>query len=71
LLSTFLNQFVFNNFNILFTVTGIFITFVALMSSRDYSYAHKELFYLCNIIYIISFVMIIMTNNWIIFIIGW
>lgn len=71
MLSTFLNQFVFSNFNIILTLTGILITFVALMSSRDYTYAHKELFYLCNIIYIISFVMIIMTNNWIIFIIGW
>ena len=71
MLSTFLNQFVFSNFNIILTATGIFITLVALMSSRDYTYAHKELFYLCNIIYIISFIMIIMTNNWIIFIIGW
>ena len=71
MLELFLENFTINSFNLIFVATGIIITAVALLSTRDYSYAHRKLFYLCNLIYVVSFTMIIMTNNWIVFIIGW
>lgn len=67
----FLEYFSINSFNLIFVATGIIITAVALLSTRDYSYVNRKLFYLCNLIYVVSFTMIIMTNNWIVFIIGW
>jgi len=71
LLELFLENFTINSFNLIFVATGIIITGAALLSTRDYRYAHRKLFYLCNLIYVVSFTMIIMTNNWIIFLIGW
>ena len=67
MLELFLENFTINSFNLIFVATGIIITAVALLSTRDYSYAHRKLFYLCNLIYVVSFTMIIMTNNWIVF----
>ncbi|MFO7814128.1 MAG: complex I subunit 5 family protein [Halanaerobiales bacterium] len=71
MLEVFLGQFSINSFNLIFVATGVIITGVALLSTRDYSYAYRKLFYLCNLIYAVSFTMVIMTNNWIVFIIGW
>lgn len=63
--------FDFNKINLLFMSIGIITTAAALISSRDYTYEHREWFYLSILIYTISFCMLILTNNWIIFIIGW
>lgn len=71
MLELFLTYFDLNKINIIFTITGVIITLFSVYSSRDYSFKNRDLYYLCNIIYIISFSIIILTNNWILFIIGW
>ena len=71
MLALILTSMNFSSLNILMVSTGIIITLVSIISSRDYSYNNTYLFYLCNLIYILGFTMIILTENWIIFIIGW
>src|SRR6056297_23922 len=67
----FIENFEVNKLNMMFVLIGIIITTVSLLSTRDYTYEHRDWFNLSILIYTISFVMIILTNNWIIFMIGW
>ncbi len=71
MLDLFIEHFDFTKLNLLFMSTGIIITAVALISSHDYTYEHRDWFYISIFIYTISFCMLILTNNWIIFMIGW
>src|SRR6056297_1765399 len=67
----FIENFEVNKLNMMFVLIGIIITTVSLLSTRDYTYEHRDWFNLSILIYTISFVMIILTNNWIMFMIGW
>lgn len=66
-----IENFEISKLNMLFVLTGILISILSSLSFRDYGYSQKKWFYLSMLIYTIGFSMLILTTNWIIFIIGW
>ena len=71
LVELILENFDLSQLNMIFLATGLIITTASLISSQAYSYPHRNWFYLSLLVYTLSFSMIILTTNWIIFIIGW
>jgi len=63
--------FEFNNSNILFVLIGMLLTILSLSSAKSYIQKQKKWYILLNIIYILSFSLLIFTSNWFVFIIGW
>ena len=71
LVDLIIENFDLSRLNMIFLATGFIITTASLISSQDYSYPHRNWFYLSLVVYTLSFSMIILTTNWIIFMIGW
>lgn len=65
------NNFIFNNITILFLVTAILITILTLISAWTKIKNYKILFLINLIFFLISFGIVISTNNWFIFMVGW
>ncbi|MFW6270123.1 MAG: complex I subunit 5 family protein, partial [Bacillota bacterium] len=66
-----INNFIFNKINILFVSTGITLTFFSMLAAVNYIRKKRKWYYLLNIIYIISFSLLIFTKNWLVFITEW
>ncbi len=71
-----LQEVIFQNFaftfiNILFTCTGILLTIFTALAAKNYIERKQGLYYLLTLIYMMSFSLLILTNNWFIFITAW
>ncbi|MFW6282253.1 MAG: complex I subunit 5 family protein [bacterium] len=66
-----LNNFDYSNLNLLLVITGILITIVSVLSSRTNIEEKRKLYYLLNLIFVLSFSAVIFTREWLIFIIAW
>ena len=64
-------NFIFNNTNILLLSTGLIITFFTILSSWRKVEEYKFLFLANMILFILSYIFVISTKNWFIFMIGW
>lgn len=64
-------NFIFDNTNILFLITGLLITFFTVLSSWRKIKDYKILFYTLILFYVLSFTLVITSRNWFIFMIGW
>lgn len=67
----FIENFEISKLNMLFVLTGILISILSSLSFQDYGYNKKRWFYISMLVYTIGFSMLILTTNWIIFMIGW
>jgi NADH-quinone oxidoreductase subunit M len=65
------SNFVFNNLNILFLGTGLIVSLFTLLSNWRKIREYRSLFFVVTIFFNISFSLVITTNNWFIFMIGW
>ena len=66
-----INNFLFDNFNVIFLSVGIFLTLITAISAWRKIKNNKKLFYLLLIGYILSFSLVITTTNWFLFVLGW
>ncbi len=66
-----LNNFVINKLNILLASTGVLLTFLTALSAFNYIKIRKKYYYTLNFLYVISFMILILTKNWLIFLIAW
>ncbi|MFN2340170.1 MAG: proton-conducting transporter membrane subunit [Halanaerobium sp.] len=64
-------NFIFNNSTILFLSTGLLVTLFTLLSNWRKIKEYKTLFFINIIFFVISFILVISTKNWFIFMIGW
>ena len=60
-----------NNINFLFVIIGFILTTLSLLSSYNYINTNKKWYYLIHITYIIGFSLVILTQKWIILLVGW
>ncbi len=67
----FLAYFKIEQLNIIMAVTGLLITFLTMMTARSHIKTAQKKYYILNIIFMISFIGIIFTKDWIVFIIAW
>lgn len=65
------DNFIFNNLNFLFLITGFLVTFFTLFSEWRKIEKYRYLFLSLFIFFFISFSLVITTKNWFIFMIGW
>ena len=71
-MQTFISSnFIFNNINILFLSIGLLVTFFTLVSNWRKINEYRSLFFLVTVFFVISFGLVVTTNNWFIFMIGW
>src|SRR6056297_1272644 len=63
--------FLYNDFNIFFVLLGLFVTAATSFAAYDYLKENKFWYYILNIFYILGFFMVITTQSWFVFIIGW
>ncbi|ADQ15198.1 complex I subunit 5 family protein [Halanaerobium hydrogeniformans] len=67
----FYSNFVFDNINLLLLTTGVLVTLFTSLSAWRKIEKNKIIFYLLIIFYILSFSIVITTNNWFLFMVGW
>lgn len=65
------SNFVFDNINLLLLTSGILVTLFTSLSAWRKIEKNKLTFYLLIIFYILSFSLVITTNNWFLFMVGW
>ncbi len=70
-MQSFLSYFKIEHLNIIMAVTGLLITFLTMMTARTHIKTRQKEYYLLNVIFMISFLVIIFTKDWIVFIIAW
>ncbi|MFW6305798.1 MAG: complex I subunit 5 family protein [Bacillota bacterium] len=63
--------FTVNTVNIILAITGIFITLLTILTARINIKTRRFEYLLINIVFVISFLIVIFTNNWLIFIVFW
>lgn len=63
--------FIYNDFNIFFVLLGLFVTAATSFAAYDYLKENKFWYYILNLFYILGFFMVITTQSWFAFIIGW
>ncbi len=67
----FINNFDISKLNLIYIITGIIVSTLVALASWNTIKVKKIWYYLLLGIYMISFIITILTNNWFIFIIGW
>ena len=67
----FNSNFVFDNINILLLTTGILVTLFTSLAAWRKIKKNKIMFYVLILFYILSFSIVITTNNWFLFMVGW
>lgn len=60
-----------SNLNLFFGITGILLTVLTMSVTKLSIKTRRKEYYLLNLIYILSFLLVIFTRSWIIFLIGW
>lgn len=67
----FSDFFRIDSLNHLFAATGLVVTFLSILSIRANIEQRRLEYFLTNIVYIISFLVVIYSRNWLVFFIGW
>lgn len=65
------NNLVFKDINLLFFLTGILLTILTAFSAHNYILIKRKTYYIINIFYILGFSLVILTDNWFMFLMGW
>lgn len=63
--------FVIDNVNILFAITGILITFLAIFFARSQMVSHYKKYCFLVVVYVLSFLVTIFTKDWLVFFLAW
>jgi NADH-quinone oxidoreductase subunit M len=71
MIQIYLFKFSLNNLDILFIIVGVFLNLLTLISASVYLKERKLLFYIINFVYLIAFIMLIITKTWFVFLIAW
>lgn len=66
-----INNFTLNDYNLLFLSIGIFLCIITGISGWRKINKSRGWFYFLFFFYILSFAMVITTNNWFLFVLGW
>ena len=66
-----ISAFYISGQNLILAITGLLITIFAVFFTRSHINARLKEYYLVNIIYAISFLVVIFSKNWIIFFTAW
>ncbi len=70
-MKNFISGFYLNELNILLAIIGLLITLTTMAAVRSQlELRHKE-YYLLNIVYIFSFLLVIFTKEWLVFFVAW
>ena len=60
-----------HHLNIIFISTGILITLLTVLVAKNFIKKHRRYYYLINFVFIISFMIVIFTRNWMLFFVAW
>ncbi|MFP4661123.1 MAG: complex I subunit 5 family protein [Halanaerobiales bacterium] len=65
------DYFIFDQLNIILVITGMIITLLTLFTARLHLDKGLKKFYLLSVFYVISFILIIFTRDWLVFFVAW
>lgn len=60
-----------NSTSITFAITGVLLTILTAVAARNGIRKRRFQYYLLNILYVLAFLVVILTDNWFIFFMGW
>ncbi|MFW6036078.1 MAG: complex I subunit 5 family protein [Halothermotrichaceae bacterium] len=71
MLQDILYTFNFNNLNYVLAITGLLITIFSMMAVHSHIKVKHNMYYLLNILYSISFLIVIFSKDWLVFFVAW
>ena len=64
-------DFNFDNLSFIFLLTGLIITLLLMMITKNYIKVKRREYYIINILFMISFSILLFTDSWLAFIVAW